>query len=101
MSDHRSRRRDRDERAQSDAFRYIASWRDTWDEEEFFRSGAKDYRSLVQPVLARYQFDPAGTNWRGAVFSVEAARVVLRESGASLIETRDEGSPATWCTGKR
>jgi ubiquinone/menaquinone biosynthesis C-methylase UbiE len=52
-------RRDWDERARRDAFRYIASWRKNWDEESFFQSGEHDYLRLVHPILEKCQFDPA------------------------------------------
>src|SRR5690348_16306349 len=53
-----SMRRDWDERARKDAFLYIASWRDNWNEENFFASGEADYRGLVEPVVARLGFTP-------------------------------------------
>jgi SAM-dependent methyltransferase len=53
-------RRDWDERAQKDSLYYIASWNKDWDEAEFFASGERDYATLVQPVLSKIQFDPAG-----------------------------------------
>src|SRR6266571_787625 len=56
-----SMRRDWDERARKDAFLYIASWRDNWNEESFFASGEADYRGLVEPVVARLGFTPGET----------------------------------------
>lgn len=53
-------RRDWDERAQKDSLYYIASWNRDWDEAEFFASGERDYTTLVQPVLNKMGFDPAG-----------------------------------------
>jgi len=53
-------RRDWDERARTDAFQYIASWRKDWDEASFFASGNEDYVRLVDPILQKVQFDPAG-----------------------------------------
>jgi ubiquinone/menaquinone biosynthesis C-methylase UbiE len=52
-------RRDWDQRAQRDAFGYIASWRNDWDEASFFESGEQDYFRLVQPILDKLQIDPA------------------------------------------
>jgi ubiquinone/menaquinone biosynthesis C-methylase UbiE len=52
-------RRDWDERARENAFLYIASWRDDWDETSFFESGEQDYRRLVEPILQKLHFDPA------------------------------------------
>jgi ubiquinone/menaquinone biosynthesis C-methylase UbiE len=52
-------RRDWDERARRDAFRYIASWRKNWDEKSFFESGEQDYLRLVHPILEKFRFDPA------------------------------------------
>ncbi len=52
-------RRDWDERARSNAFFYIASWRKDWDETSFFESGELDYLQLVRPVLQKLQFEPA------------------------------------------
>lgn len=52
--------RDWDERAQRDAFHYIASWREDWDEATFFESGEQDYLRLVDPILQKLGFDPAG-----------------------------------------
>jgi SAM-dependent methyltransferase len=51
-------RRDWDERARKDAFYYIASWRRSWDPEQFFQSGEADYQSLVAPVFAILRFEP-------------------------------------------
>jgi ubiquinone/menaquinone biosynthesis C-methylase UbiE len=53
-------RRDWDERARRDAFLYIASWRKDWDEASFFASGEEDYLRLVDPILQKLQFNPAG-----------------------------------------
>jgi len=52
-------RRDWDERARSNAFRYIASWRKDWDEKSFFESGEHDYDLLVGPVLENLDFKPS------------------------------------------
>lgn len=48
-----SMRRDWDKRARKDAFLYIASWRDDWNEEAFFASGEADYQRLVEPIVAK------------------------------------------------
>ena len=55
-----SMRRDWDERARRNAFLYIASWRNDWNEASFFESGEQDYLRLVQPILRKLQFEPAG-----------------------------------------
>lgn len=55
-----SMRQDWDDRARKDAFHYIASWRDDWDEGSFLRSGEDDYVRLVEPVLDRSGFSLAG-----------------------------------------
>jgi SAM-dependent methyltransferase len=52
-------REDWDERARSDAFHYIASWRSDWDSDSFFASGEQDYLQLVAPFLEASRFDPA------------------------------------------
>ncbi len=52
-------RQDWDERAQSNAFHYIA-WPGEWDAESFFESGEREYQSLVTPVLDRLGFSPDG-----------------------------------------
>lgn len=52
-------RRDWDERARKDAFLYIASWKDDWNEEAFFASGEADYQRLVEPIIARMGITPA------------------------------------------
>jgi SAM-dependent methyltransferase len=52
-------RHDWDERARQDAFKYIASWREDWDEASFFESGEQDYLRFVDPFLQRIQFAPA------------------------------------------
>ncbi len=52
-------RRDWDDRARTDAFHYIASWRKDWDEASFFASGNEDCVRLVDPILQKLQFDPA------------------------------------------
>ena len=54
-----SMRRDWNERARKDAFLYIASWKDNWDEESFFASGEADYQHLVEPVLSELAVNPA------------------------------------------
>lgn len=56
-----SMRRDWNERARKDAFLYIASWRDDWNEEAFFASGEADYQRLVEPILAKLGVRPAGS----------------------------------------
>lgn len=48
-----SMRRDWNERARKDAFLYIASWKDDWNEEAFFASGEADYQRLVEPIVAK------------------------------------------------
>lgn len=54
-----SMRRDWDERARKDAFLYIASWKNDWNEEAFFASGEADYERLVEPIVVRLQIIPA------------------------------------------
>ena len=51
-----SMRKDWNERARQNAFFYIASWRQDWDERSFFESGELDYQTLVAPVLSRLSF---------------------------------------------
>ncbi|MGH9716600.1 MAG: class I SAM-dependent methyltransferase [Candidatus Acidiferrales bacterium] len=53
-------RRDWDDRARKDAFFYIASWKEHWDEDLFFRSGEEDYLRLADAVFQRLNFEPAG-----------------------------------------
>lgn len=53
-------RRDWDNRARKDAFFYIASWRQDWNEESFFQSGEDDYQRLVSKVLDERGFSAAG-----------------------------------------
>jgi len=53
-------RRDWDARARRNAFVYIASWREDWDEASFFESGELDYQRLVPPILENLKFDPTG-----------------------------------------
>ncbi len=57
-----SMRRDWDDRARRDAFRYIATWKDNWNEETFFASGESDYQRLVEPVLLQLAVRPAGSS---------------------------------------
>ena len=52
-------RRDWNERARKNAFLYIASWKDNWNEESFFASGEADYQRLVEPVISQLAFTPA------------------------------------------
>src|SRR5215469_5749392 len=54
-----SMRRDWDERARKDAFLYIASWQDNWNEESFFASGEADYQRLVEPIGSQLGVTPA------------------------------------------
>ena len=51
-------RRDWDDRARRNAFFYIASWRNDWNEDSFFESGEQDFLRLVQPILEKLRFDP-------------------------------------------
>jgi ubiquinone/menaquinone biosynthesis C-methylase UbiE len=60
MNSSESMRRDWDDRARKDAFFYIASWRQDWDEDAFFQSGGEDYKRLVANVLSERQFSPVG-----------------------------------------
>lgn len=53
-------REDWDERARSNAFRYIASWRNDWNRESFFASGEQDYLQLVAPFLKLCRSEPTG-----------------------------------------
>jgi SAM-dependent methyltransferase len=55
-----SMRRDWDNRARKDAFFYIASWRQDWNEEAFFDSGEEDYQRLAAKVLEARGFAPEG-----------------------------------------
>jgi ubiquinone/menaquinone biosynthesis C-methylase UbiE len=66
-------RRDWDERARRDAFHYIASWRNDWDETSFFESGEQDYLRLVHPILEKLQFDPVNKSM--AEFGCGAGRM--------------------------
>jgi len=66
-------RRDWDARARRNAFLYIASWCNDWDEASFFESGEQDYLRLVQPILEKLQFDPAGKSM--AEFGCGAGRM--------------------------
>jgi len=52
-------RRDWDERARRNAFLYIASWRNDWNEDSFFASGEQDYLRLVEPVLEKLSLTPS------------------------------------------
>jgi ubiquinone/menaquinone biosynthesis C-methylase UbiE len=54
-------RRDWNERARKDAFLYIASWKDDWNEESFFASGEADYQRLVEPIVSQLAVTPAGS----------------------------------------
>jgi len=60
MNSTESMRRDWDDRARKDAFFYIASWRQDWDENAFFQSGEEDYQRLVANVLSEREFSPTG-----------------------------------------
>ena len=55
-------RRDWNERARKDAFLYIASWKENWDEGTFFASGETDYQRLVEPFLANLGVLSAGSS---------------------------------------
>ena len=59
-----SMRRDWNERARKDAFRYIASWKDDWNEESFFASGEADYERLVEPIVT-----PLGIRSKGSAMA--------------------------------
>jgi len=52
-------RRDWDARARRNAFLYIASWRNDWNEDSFFDSGEQDYLRLVEPVLEKLSVIPS------------------------------------------
>jgi SAM-dependent methyltransferase len=49
-----SMRDDWDIRARKNAFYYIASWREDWDETSFFQSGEDDYEHFVSGILNRH-----------------------------------------------
>ena len=51
-------RQEWDHRARKNAYHYIATVRDQWPEDEFFLSGERDVRDLVDPYLADAQFVP-------------------------------------------
>jgi len=53
-----SMRNDWNERARQNAFFYIASWRQDWNEQTFFESGESDYQNVVAPVLSQLSFSP-------------------------------------------
>ncbi|HMC88748.1 MAG TPA: class I SAM-dependent methyltransferase, partial [Gemmataceae bacterium] len=53
-------RRDWDDRARKEAFHYIATWRQDWDPDSFFRSGEEDYQRLVEVFFRRWQWQPGG-----------------------------------------
>lgn len=55
-----SMRRDWDDRARKNAYFYIASWKQAWDEESFLRSGEEDYLGLVEPAIKRLGFATSG-----------------------------------------
>lgn len=55
-----SMRRDWDDRARKNAYFYIASWKQAWDEESFLRSGEEDYLRLVEPAIKRMGFTISG-----------------------------------------
>lgn len=57
-----SMRRDWNERARKNAFHYIASWNQTWDEQSFFASGEADYQRLVEPILSQLAVSPASSS---------------------------------------
>lgn len=47
-----------DQRSRENAYHYIASWQDQWDEEQFLLSGEQDVQKLVDPFLAAAGFLP-------------------------------------------
>ena len=47
-------RQDWDERARKNAFYYIASWREDWNEGFFLQSGEEDYQNLAAEILKRH-----------------------------------------------
>ncbi|MGH9740602.1 MAG: class I SAM-dependent methyltransferase [Candidatus Acidiferrales bacterium] len=55
-----SMRRDWDDRARKDAYFYIASWKQEWDEESFLKSGEQDYIRLVESTIKRLGFVTSG-----------------------------------------
>jgi len=60
MNSSESMRRDWDNRARKDAFFYIASWRQDWDDDAFFQSGEEDYQRLVANILSERGFLTTG-----------------------------------------
>jgi ubiquinone/menaquinone biosynthesis C-methylase UbiE len=54
-------RKDWDERARSNAFHYIASWKQDWEEDAFLRSGEEDYLKLVAATLERCGLESSGS----------------------------------------
>ena len=55
-------RRDWDERAQKDAFHYVATWRKDWTRETFLESGDEEYVKVVEPVLEEFELVPDGAS---------------------------------------
>ncbi len=53
-------RRDWDMRAAEDAMYFIDTRSETWEADAFFEQGAAEARELLEPVLARFDFDPSG-----------------------------------------
>jgi len=48
-----------DQRSRENAFHYIASWQDQWNEEQFLLSGEQDVQRLVDPFLTASGFVPS------------------------------------------
>jgi ubiquinone/menaquinone biosynthesis C-methylase UbiE len=88
-------RRDWDKRASKDAYFYIASWRNNWDEASFLQSGEEDYQRFVMPVFERYQISPrdktmlelgSGTGRMTRSFAQRFSRVVGVDISTEMLD---------------
>jgi hypothetical protein len=75
----RAMRRDWDDRARTNAFHYIASWRKEWDLDSFLKSGEEDFQKLVAPAIAEF----------------------VRTAGGEICELSGEDTPLAWCCGAK
>ena len=88
-------RRDWDERARRNAFRYIASWKREWDLDSFLESGRRDYAALVMPALERCGISSTGSlmvelgcgaGRMTACFSERFKKVLALDLSAEMLE---------------
>jgi SAM-dependent methyltransferase len=58
---------------------------------------------LSRKIASAFGFDPltAGRSWRGATVATGEMRAFVHNAGGAVLETRSDGTSATWCYGTK